>query len=77
MADEARNPSKENLAQIRRDTAREAHVQPGPGQTTNEADMQRAEGLEADPKVPEVAENYEVALETGANQEGEGRIVDR
>jgi len=74
LADEVRNPSKENLEQIRRDTEREARVEPGPGHTINEADMQRAEGLEADPKV---AENYEEALETGANQEGEGRILDR
>ena len=74
MADEPRTISKENLEQIHRDTERDARVEPGPGKTTNEADMQRAEGLQADPKV---AENYEEALEEGASLEGEGRVLDR
>lgn len=68
------NRSKQDLDQIRRDTETDARVEPGPGNTTNEADIKAAEGLQTDSKV---ARNYEQALDTGANQEGEGRVVDR
>ena len=74
MADEPRTIAKENLEQIHRDTERDARVEPGPGKTTNEADMQRAEGLQADPKV---AENYVEGLEEGTSLKDEGRALDR
>ena len=70
--DMGQNRSKDDLNQIHEDTQREARVQPGPGNTTNESDMKAAEGLSAD---PQVAENYEKALDIGANQQGEGRIA--
>ncbi|HEX2173228.1 MAG TPA: hypothetical protein VHL09_12375 [Dehalococcoidia bacterium] len=71
---ESGNPSKENLDQIHHDTQRDAQVEPGPGRTTNESDMKAAEGLQSDPKV---ASEYEQALDRGATQEGEGRVLDR
>jgi len=67
------NRSKEELEQIHRDTEREAKVQPGPGATTNEEDMRRAEGLKADPKV---ASQEKASIEKGVRQKGEGRIDD-
>lgn len=67
------NRAKEDREQIRRDTEREAQVQPGPGTTTNEEDMRHAEGLSADPRV---AEKERQSIETGKQQKGEGRIAD-